>query len=63
MAGRSEIRVLSDQEIRRFRETVIIASAADYTARYAGVVEQIRAPLTRWLAIRFARAKARTPPA
>lgn len=60
MAGRSEIHAHSDQEIRRFRESVIIASEADYIAHYADVVERIGAPFTRWLAIKFAQDKART---
>jgi len=59
MAGRSEIHTHSDQEIRRFHETVVIASEADYIKYYAGVVERLCAPLTRWLAIGFAQDKAR----
>ncbi|MBK9745693.1 MAG: hypothetical protein IPO91_02835 [Chloroflexi bacterium] len=62
MAGRSEIRAHSDQEIRRFREAVVIVSEADYRARYADMAERIAAPLTRWLAIQFAQDKARTKP-
>jgi len=60
MTGRSEITAHSNQEIRRFRERVIIASAADYSTVYAGVVERVNAPLTRWLALKFAQDKART---